>query len=139
MHFAERQKGAITWSRPPLIVRKRRITSTISSYRAVRRKAHRLLGQKMALRYPQAICQDGPTERLLVHVGAREHHARYLGTAARSAHAWCECHEVRTCELWHAACEHPVLPENIACCARLVKTIQACPPGRLLARKATST
>jgi len=27
---------------------------SIASHRAVRRKAHRLLGQKMALRYPQA-------------------------------------------------------------------------------------
>jgi hypothetical protein len=38
----------------PLIDRKKRITSTSSSPRAVRRKAHRFLGQKMALRYLQA-------------------------------------------------------------------------------------
>jgi hypothetical protein len=34
--------------------RKKRKTHTISSHRTVRRKAHRLLGQKIALRYPQA-------------------------------------------------------------------------------------
>ena len=34
--------------------RKKRKTHTISSHRTVRRNAHRLLGQKIALRYPQA-------------------------------------------------------------------------------------
>src|SRR5437667_427101 len=59
MHFVERQKGAIKWSSSPLIDSKKRITNTISSHRAVRRKAHRLLGQKMVLRHPQAYLAAG--------------------------------------------------------------------------------
>src|SRR5882724_883747 len=38
----------------PAIDRKKRKTLTISSHRTVRRKAHHLLGQKIALRYPRA-------------------------------------------------------------------------------------
>jgi hypothetical protein len=38
-----------------------------------------------------------------ISVGAREHHARYLGTAALSAHTWCEWGAVCTCEPPHPA------------------------------------
>src|SRR6267142_2016638 len=38
----------------PAIDRKKHKTLTISSHRNVRRKAHHLLGQKIALRYPRA-------------------------------------------------------------------------------------
>jgi hypothetical protein len=46
--------------------RKKRKTRTISSHRAVRRKAHRFLGQKMALRSPQAYHEGHFSDRLLV-------------------------------------------------------------------------
>jgi hypothetical protein len=38
--------------------------------------------------------RDDRTPPLIV--GAREHHARYLGTASIAAHAWCECRERHT-------------------------------------------
>ena len=38
--------------------RNKRTTDTISSHRTVRRKAHRLLGQKIDLRYPRAYLEN---------------------------------------------------------------------------------
>jgi hypothetical protein len=54
-------------------------------------------------------------------VGAREHRASYLRTGQIAVHTWCDWGEAHTCELWPPACEHPVLPENRALCARLVR------------------
>jgi hypothetical protein len=56
----------------PLTDRNERETRTISSHRTVRRKAHRLLGQKMDLRYPRALYSElrhpfGNYDAILMH------------------------------------------------------------------------
>src|SRR5262245_47011761 len=77
--------------------------------------------------------------RVVLCIGAREHPAPYLRTESIAAHASCELRAVCTCEPPYPACEQRILPENIAFCARSVRTTRACPTGRLLSRKATST
>ncbi len=42
------------------------------------------------VRYPVEVKRQRPRGSLHIGVGAREHHARYLGTASIAAHAWCE-------------------------------------------------
>ena len=58
--------------------RNKRTTDTISSHRTVRRKAHRLLGQKIDLRYPRANWAD--------HAGQAR--ASWIGISLKSRGCW---------------------------------------------------